>query len=44
MALPSACTSSAGMLSTPADFLFLNYVTAASTSSLNIGRSSWLVE
>ena len=44
MASLPACTSSAGMLSTPADFIFLSDVTAASTSSLYIGRSSWLVE
>ena len=36
MASPPACTSSAGMLSTPADFLFLSDVTAASTyASIN---------
>ena len=43
MASPPACSSSAGMLSTPADFLFLSDLIAASTS-LNIGRSYWLVE
>ena len=43
MASPG-CTSSAGMLSTTADCSFLSDFTAASASSLNIDRSSWLVE
>ena len=33
MDFPSACTSSAGTLSAPADFPFLSDFTAASTSS-----------
>ena len=37
---PPASTSSAGMLSTPADFPFFSDCTAASTSLRRIGRSS----
>ena len=39
MASPPACTSFAGILSTPADFLFLSDFTASSTSSRRMG---WL--
>ena len=35
-----AWTNSAGMLSTPADFLIFSALTAASTSSRSIGRCS----
>ena len=37
MASPPACTNSAGMLSTPADFPVFSALTAASTSSRRIG-------
>ena len=37
---PPACTSSAGMLSTPADFPFFSDCTAASTSLQRMGWSS----
>ena len=40
MVSPPACTSSAGILSTPADFPFFSDTTAISTSSRRIGRRS----
>ena len=42
MCFPPAWTNSAGMLSTPADFLFVNDCTAASTSLRRVGWSSFV--